>query len=109
MKAIDRSLSVSFDPNQTQKDQAMLNYVLHGQKYETTGGLIWTWRQIFSRQLFDTEGIWFPSRVVVFQGAQLLIAIVLAIFLGWVTMFAADQAEKAEDSLAPDLPSWVYA
>lgn len=88
-------------------DQTMLNYVLNGQTYEAAGGLMWTWKLLLSGALFDTEGIWLPTRMIVFQGVQILVGIVLTLIYITLTRYAADEAEKAQDSLPEDLPKWA--
>lgn len=88
-------------------DRTMLNYVLRGQRLEDVGGLFWSWKQIFTGRLFDTEGIWLPTRLVVFQGAQIVITIILSLILLAVSKIAADEAEKARAGLDPTLPQWV--
>ena len=93
--------------NRPAVDRTMLNYVLRGQRLEDTGGLFWAWKQIFTGRLFDTEGIWLPTRLVVFQGAQIIITILLSLILLAVSRIAAEEAEKARAELDPTLPQWV--
>lgn len=91
----------------TSADQTMLNYALRGQKIEESGGLIWTWRLILSGKLFDFEGIWLPTRLLVFQCAQFLLAVVLGLIFIAVTREAVDQAGKAQETLDPTYPQWI--
>jgi hypothetical protein len=93
--------------NRPAVDRTMLNYVLRGQKLEDAGGLLWAWKQIFTGHFFDTEGIWLPTRLVVFQLAQVVITILLSLILIAVSKIAADEAEKARAGLDPSLPQWV--
>ena len=85
----------------------MLNYILRGEQFEDAGGIFWTWKRILSGQLFDTEGIWLPTRLIVFQGVQFVVSVIMIYIFFTVTKFAADQAEDAQAKLDPDLPDWV--
>ena len=60
-----------------------------------------------SLQLFDTEGIWLPTRLLIFQGGQVVGLLVVAMILLGTTRYAADEAEKAQGSLPDDLPNWA--
>ena len=52
----------------------MLNFVLRGERREDyCGGLVWTWRRLLSGALFDEEGIWIASRLIIIQGVQLIL------------------------------------
>lgn len=88
-------------------DRTMLNYVLRGQKLENAGGLFWTWRLLSSGQFFDTEGIWLPTRLLVFQCGQVLVALIFTYIFFVTTEWIADQAGEARANLDPDLPQWV--
>jgi hypothetical protein len=89
-------------------DQTMLNFVLKGQKMESAGGFIWTWRLLLSGALFDTEGIWLPTRLFVFQGAQTLTAGVGGFLFVLGTRAAAKAAEDAQaELLTDDTPDWA--
>ena len=85
----------------------MLNYILRGEQFEDAGGIFWTWKRILSGQLFDTEGIWLPTRLIVFQGVQFVVSVVMIFIFFTVTKWAADEAEEAQANLDPDLPDWV--
>jgi len=85
----------------------MLNYVLRGEQLENAGGIFWTWKHVLSRELFDTEGIWLPTRLIVFQGAQVGVGAVLVFIFFQVTYWAAEQAVEWQNNLDPDLPDWV--
>lgn len=91
----------------SEPDRTMLNYVLRGETQRVEGGVIWAWKLLLSGKLFESEGIWIPTRMIVFQGAQ----VVLAAFTGWIfvfiSKFAADQAADADESIDPDWPEWV--
>jgi hypothetical protein len=88
--------------------RAMLNFVLRGQREEKIGGVVWTFGQIFSGKLFDTEGIWLPTRLIVFQGAQVIIAGFLGFAFIFLTRTAADMADDAQGTLDDyDMPQWA--
>jgi hypothetical protein len=90
-------------------DQTMLNFVLRGQREENAGGFLWTFRLVFSGELFDTEGIWLPTRLLVFQGAQVVIAAFLSFGFIYITKESIKSAEEAQADLDDDLPGWVLA
>jgi hypothetical protein len=88
-------------------DQVTLKFVLNVQKMENVGGFKWTWGLLLSGDMFDTEGIWLPTRLIVFQGAQVLFMVMLALIFISITRYAAEQAEDAQASLPNDLPDWA--
>ena len=53
-----------------------------------SGGLFWTWRKMFDRSLFDTEGVWLHSRLFVGQAAQLIISVFLIGFFFAVSLLS---------------------
>ena len=63
------------------------NFVLFGEREVASGGLIWTWRKMFDRSLFHTEGIWLHSRLFVGQAAQFIISVFLIGFFFAVSSF----------------------
>ena len=91
----------------TSTDQTMLNYVLIRQTPEDVGGMFWTWRMLLTQRLFDTEGIWLPTRLVVVQGTLFIFFIIMALVLNAVTNIVAQQALNAEANMDPTLPDWV--
>jgi hypothetical protein len=56
------------------EEQSRLHYVLFGESHESAGSLVWTGQQLLSGRLYDTEGIWFPARLWIFQLGQILVA-----------------------------------
>jgi len=100
--------SVGPDTYKPLMDQTMLNYVLRGEQIEDAGGILWTWKRILSGKLSDTEGIWLPTRLLVFQGVQFVTGIVLVGMVFAITAIAANRAEGFRDDLDPDLPDWVF-
>jgi hypothetical protein len=85
----------------------MLNYVLRGQRTVNTESIMTTFMKIYSGELFDTEGIWLPTRLLVFQSAQVLIATFLSYAFFLQTAEAAKAAGEAQDDLDPNLPTWA--
>ena len=57
-------------------EEVMINFVTRGETFEECGGFIWTWKQLFSGSLFEEEGIWIMSRLLVIQTIQ-------AMFIGF--------------------------
>jgi hypothetical protein len=89
-------------------DPVFLNFLVNGEKEEAAGSFWWTWQQIRTGSLFDTEGVWLPTRLLVFQAGQ----IVCAVLLGYLALVSveriADSADEAQASLGEDVPDWVY-
>jgi hypothetical protein len=92
----------------TTADQAMRNFVLHGERSEWSGSPLWTWRRLLNGSLFHTEGIWINTRLVTIQVAQFLVATVFSIILLVSVERLAGEAEAARADLSPDLPQWVF-
>jgi hypothetical protein len=90
------------------KEDVMANFVLRGEIYEDCGGLFWTWKRVFSGALFDEEGIWIMSRLIIIQTAQFLFFAVFTFALLLVIDQAAIMAEEARGELQPGNPPWVY-
>jgi hypothetical protein len=89
-------------------DHVSLQYILRGKTVDDSGGIFWSWRQFVTGRLFDTEGIWLPSRLMVIQGVLLGLSIVLGLILLRATKYAADEAEKKfQETRDQDLPDWV--
>lgn len=99
--------SMRASSTKTKADPTMLNYVLHGQATVDAGTIFWTWRRLLTRELFDTEGIWIPTRLVTMQGTLFCFFIVLSLILSVITNWLSDQAAEAQETINPDLPDWV--
>lgn len=81
------------------------NFVNHGEKaHEYSIG--WAFRAVSTGYLFNSEGVWLPSRMWIFQVGQILAAVVLAIVLFKAIDSFAENADETD--LPPDLPSWIY-
>jgi hypothetical protein len=93
---------------QIKEDLTFANFLLYGESTTLAGSFVWSWRQILSGRLFDEEGIWLPSRLVVFQVVQVLFASVAIYFLYERVEIVAAEADKSRESLPPNLPQWIY-
>eukprot|EP00978_Attheya_sp_CCMP212_P033486 scaffold135240_cov62-Attheya_sp.AAC.3 len=101
----------SLKPKSKGSEDTMLNFVLRGDMQEDSGGIAWTWRNIKSGALFDTEGVWIMSRLIIIQAAQFIALLVLSFLMFFVTEEAAASSDAARISLITDydnLPDWVY-
>lgn len=85
----------------------MLHFVLRGNETKKIGGFLWTWSQVKSGELFEKEGIWLPTRLIIFQTAQVGFTIVLTLIFLSITRYAADQAGQAQETLPDNLPQWA--
>jgi hypothetical protein len=95
------------------KDEAVLNFILRGDNSEQCGGLLWTWKKILNKTLFEEEGVWIHTRLLVGQTGQLMVIVFLGFLLFVGTKYVADAAAMAREELERtgeivDLPQWVY-
>jgi hypothetical protein len=88
-------------------DQTMRNYVLDEERTEPVGGLSWTWSKMIDGTLFDTEGIWINTRLVIIQVAQIGLFCIISIFLLRSVEQIADTSEDARADLDENVPDWV--
>jgi hypothetical protein len=89
-------------------EETMINFVLRGESFEECGGLTWTWTRLLSGALFDEEGIWIASRLIIIQTVQLCL-IGFFTFLGLLLVEeATERASQAQEDLLPGYPDWVY-
>jgi hypothetical protein len=91
----------------TAANQAMRNFVLHGERSELAGSALWTWRRLLNGSLFHTEGIWINTRLITIQVAQFLVGTIFSIVMLVSVERIAGEAEEARAALTPDLPQWV--
>ena len=89
------------------EDPTMRNYVLRGERFESCGGLLWTWLNLFNGTLFSYEGIWINTRMIVMQVAQVIVALIVSVFGIVAVEQVADEAEKAREELSPTTPKWA--
>jgi hypothetical protein len=102
------SLSMPSTLRSATEDNTFRNFVLHGEsKVSGQGSFRWTWQHIMSGRLFDTEGIWLPTRLLVFQAGQLIFGTFTVYFAFVGVEYLADKADEAVDALGENLPQWV--
>jgi hypothetical protein len=102
------SLGLTKSLRASQSDPVFQNYVLFGESHESAGSLVWTWQQLLSGRLYDTEGVWLPARLWIFQIGQILVACLVCILLFAFIETAVEAADEANADLPEDLPQWVY-
>lgn len=94
-------------------DAVFQNFTLRGERTVKAGSLFWTWQKIRSGELFDEEGIWLPSRLIIFQVGQVVIGIFFSAVMFYVVEQAAREADRATAELKINLslgnryPEWV--
>lgn len=89
-------------------DAAMKNFVLYGDQNEFSGGILWTFKRLLTRGLFDEEGVWISSRLVFIQCGQIILSFVFIAVLNLQTPLLEEAVEEAKNELPGGLPSWVY-
>lgn len=86
------------------------NFTLRGERYVPAGSLLWCWRSILTGELAKREGIWLPSRLLIFQVGQIIIGI-FSSFVGFfiIDILAedADEARAEIDGQWRQVPGWV--
>lgn len=50
---------------------------------ETAGGVFWLWRRVYDKSIFEMEGIWYSTRLVASNFAQLLVCLFILVF--WIS------------------------
>eukprot|EP00934_Nitzschia_sp_Nitz4_P003806 Nitzschia sp. Nitz4//scaffold23_size168460//147873//151411//NITZ4_002247-RA/size168460-snap-gene-0.128-mRNA-1//1//CDS//3329543719//3796//frame0 len=93
--------------HKTHSDEVFQNYTLQGEGREECGSFSWTWNQIVNGELFETEGIWLPARLIVFQFGQILMALFVSLVLFAFVIRVAKLADEASANLDSNLPQWV--
>lgn len=90
-------------------DQTMLNYVQWGQHKEIAGGFIWTLKLLLNGKYFGSEGIWIPTRMLVFQFAQAALSCLFGYVFYALVPVIIKEVSKAQESIEGqnDLPDWV--
>ena len=92
-------------------DAVFQNYTLKGESYVSAGSLVWCWRSIVSGELAEMEGIWLPSRLIIFQVAQIIIGVFSCSVGFWIIEAVADEADDARAELERTVrryPDWVF-
>jgi hypothetical protein len=103
----DLSSSKKFDL-QTHTDPVFQTYVLQGEGREPCGSWLWVVKTILSKELFEKEGIWLPSRLWVFQSIQIVVLVLYIILSQVLIEKAVLNADDATSELPEGLPSWIY-
>jgi len=52
--------------------QGVFNFTIFEDKSESTGGIMWTIKRFWNKELYYREGIWFPIRILVTSIAQMI-------------------------------------
>lgn len=99
--------SLSSTAGNVQSDQTMHNYVLDEERTEVVGGVAWTWSKLLDGTLFDTEGIWLNTRLLIIQVAQVILILFVSVFMLGSVKPIADNAQESRDELGPGVPDWV--
>lgn len=98
------------DEKANSSDRTMLNFVLKGDSEEKVCTFSWTFKMLFTRKLFDTEGVWIMTRLVVAQVAMFILILVTTLSVYQFIIAAADEADRATEEInqRSDLPQWIY-
>ena len=97
-----------------QSDAVFQNFTLRGERTVKAGSLLWTWQRILTGDLFEDEGIWLPSRLLIFQVGQVFFAVFISVALFALVEVTADEADKATREITFKMkytdtyyPDWV--
>jgi hypothetical protein len=90
------------------KEETMINFVIRGESFEDCGGLAWTWMRLLSGALFEEDGIWIASRLIIIQTVQLFLFAFVTYTGVLLVNEATKRAEQAQAILQPGYPQWVY-
>ena len=77
--------------------ETMLSFLLYGDKYANTGGLLWSWKNF--AYLNKQEGVWLQARLAVGQVGQIMVSIILTIVWWFGTKYAAQSCESTRDDI----------
>lgn len=107
---IGKSLTASkkVDLARMPTDQVFQTFVLDGEHHVPCCSWGWVFSRLLSRELFEVEGIWLPSRLWVFQVMQCLLLAVLFVLARIFIDAAVANANDSNDELPEGLPNWVY-
>jgi hypothetical protein len=106
---VDRdSVGLRSSLREAESDTVFQNYTLFGEGHEDAGSLFWTWQLLYSGRLFDTEGVWLPARLWIFQLGHVVITCFVAVAHFRILDNAVSAAEDGNGSLPDGLPQWVY-
>lgn len=91
----------------TVTDRTLREFLLRSERKEVACGLFWTWRRILDGSLFNTEGIWINTRLIVMQAVQVILAAFVSTILFENIEEVADKTQKERDSMHPSSPQWA--
>jgi len=87
---------------------ALQSYLLQSNETEFCASWSWVLRRFLSRELFQNEGIWIPSRLWSIQVMQIIVLVFFCRALQYVIETAMKKAEEANAELPEGLPQWIY-
>lgn len=90
------------------RDLTMRNYVRDADRTEKVGGFFWTWWRILNGSLYDSEGIWISTRIIIIQVGQLAVLVTGSMLMLYSVEHFGNQAEAARNDLNPGDPQWAY-
>mmetsp|Transcript_5806 Transcript_5806/g.12622 ORF Transcript_5806/g.12622 Transcript_5806/m.12622 type:complete len:968 (-) Transcript_5806:4825-7728(-) len=86
---------------------ALDQYFLCGQTSQSSGGLFWTWKEIFSGRLVNTHGVWLHSNLLIGQEGQVIV-LSFGLALGiWGGIQLGESLAKQREALEQEPPSYL--
>ncbi|KAL7565528.1 hypothetical protein ACA910_003808 [Epithemia clementina (nom. ined.)] len=82
------------------RDQTSRNFILRGERFEDAGGTFWTFWRLCDGSLFNDEGLWLNSRLMIIQASQLITGMIGTIFFFLATERMALEADDYRASLS---------
>jgi len=102
------SSSLSHSATNLSKDLTMRNYVRDADRTEKVGGFFWTWWRLLNGSLYDSEGIWISTRIIIIQVGQVAVLVTGSILMLYSVEYYGEQADAARKGLNPGDPQWAY-
>jgi len=78
--------------------QALVNFSLQENSFEEAGGILWTWKGLYSGELFNVEGIWISARIWAGNVAQFSLTVFILTFGISVSHRLADKWREGKES-----------
>jgi hypothetical protein len=107
---IQSVISANDSLGKSRSDDVFNNYMVKGEDKVVEGNIAWVWKRILTGELFDTEGIWLPSRLLILQFGQIVIYLFFILLLFPTVERVAQAADQAtpviDQDLAHKLPQW---
>ncbi|CAB9507079.1 expressed unknown protein [Seminavis robusta] len=103
-----RSIKLAKSIRKAQSDAVFQNFTLRGERTVEAGSLLWSWGMMLSGGLWEVEGIWLPSRMIIFQLAQVAIGVFFAVAIFIFVEIAADAADQATAEIESKILKQVY-